>query len=85
MSCDNSLSPEQLAIISGIVAAILAKSLNLDQMNVLGNFLSAVSASLLTIQAKLSEEQSQQQIQQQKDDIENQIKELKNQLKQLGC
>jgi hypothetical protein len=83
MDNNNSLSAGQLVFLSSIVASAISKDLTADQINVLGNFLAAVAAAMLTIAAKLAADQSQLESLKQKEDIKNQIKELKNQLKQL--
>lgn len=71
MSYANSLTPEQLAILSSVVAVALAKNLNADEVNILGNFVAAVGATLLLIAAKLASEQSQQQSQNQNNGSKN--------------
>jgi hypothetical protein len=65
MTCQNSSNAEELAIASALVAAAVARNLNADQINVLGNFLAAVAASLLVIAAQLASEQSQGEAEQQ--------------------
>lgn len=84
MCNEDSLNADQLVFLSSLAASIIAKGLTADQINVFGNFLAAVAASLLTIAAKLASDESKRQNQKQKEDIENQIKELKNQLNQLN-
>lgn len=71
MSCADSLTPAQLAILSAVVAAALAQNLDVDDVNILGSFISSVGAALLTIQAKMEAEQSQQQSQSQNNGSKN--------------
>ncbi len=52
MSNFNSLSPTELAILADAVAIALAEGKSSDEINVLGNFVSAVGAILSTIAAQ---------------------------------
>ncbi|ABK62580.1 MULTISPECIES: hypothetical protein [Clostridium] len=52
-------SAQQLAAASSLIAIILSKNLNLEEINVLGNFIASIGATLLTIAAQLAAEESQ--------------------------
>lgn len=82
MSCIESLGPEQLAVASSLVAALLSRGLTSDEVNVLGNFIAAVGASMLTIAAQMSSQESKKD--KQKQEIQNQIEQLQKQLLSLG-
>ncbi|GAB6150070.1 hypothetical protein [Clostridium novyi] len=53
------ISAQQLAAASSLIAIILSKNLNLEEINVLGNFIASIGATLLTIAAQLAAEESQ--------------------------
>lgn len=76
------LTPEQLVIASSLIAATLSKGLSKDEVDVLANFFSTVSASLFTISAQISNQESQKD--KQKQEIQNQIDQLQKQLLSLG-
>lgn len=71
MSYANSLTPAQLAILSSVVAVALSQNLNADEINILGNFVTAVGATLLIIAAKMASDESQQQSQNQNNKSNN--------------
>ncbi|MEA4827031.1 hypothetical protein [Clostridium sp. JNZ J1-5] len=71
MSYANSLTPAQLAILSSVVAVALSQNLNADEINILGNFVTAVGATLLIIAAKMASDESQQQSQNQNNGSKN--------------
>lgn len=48
----NSMSPKQLSILATLVAIELSEGLDNNALNVLGNFLTAVSSIMLTIAAQ---------------------------------
>ncbi|WP_242844543.1 hypothetical protein [Clostridium novyi] len=52
-------SAQQLAAASSLIAIVLSKNLNLEEINVLGNFIAAIGATLLTIAAQLAAEEAQ--------------------------
>lgn len=76
MSLFDSIPPKDLSILANLVALILTKDKSADENNILGNFLTAVSANILNIA-------SQQQNLKSLEDKQNQIKDLKNQIKEL--
>ena len=49
-----SLNGEEQTALAALLAVLIAKELNLDQMNVLGNFLQGVGQNILIIQAVAS-------------------------------
>lgn len=74
---DNSnTNPDTLVLISTLIAVLISQGLNNDQINVLGNVLTQVGASLLTKAA-------QQESLQTKEDMKNQIIDLEKQLENL--
>ncbi|AJA46513.1 hypothetical protein CPAST_c04130 [Clostridium pasteurianum DSM 525 = ATCC 6013] len=76
MSLFDSLTPKELNILVNIVAVALTEGNSADDNNVLGNFLTAVSANILVIAA-------QQQTLSSLEDKQKQIKDLKKQIKKL--
>lgn len=46
------LSGEQLTVLSSVIAVAISEGLSISDQNVLGNFIAAVGASLLTIAAQ---------------------------------
>lgn len=74
-----SLSGEQLVLLSSVVTIILAKGLNADQVNTLGNFITLVGTALTTVagQLQLDNDDSQNGIQNKKEDTKNQVENLK--------
>lgn len=55
-------SGSQLAILSSLIAALIAQELTVDEQNVLGNFIVSVGSSLLTIAAQNASQTSQQAV-----------------------
>lgn len=52
MSDFNSLSPADISILASIIAIALSKGKSADEVNILGNFIAAVGASMLAIAAQ---------------------------------
>lgn len=52
MNNKNYLSPNELSILANIVAIILAEGRSANEVNILGNFVSAVGSLLSTIAAQ---------------------------------
>ncbi|OJU13024.1 MAG: hypothetical protein BGN88_08530 [Clostridiales bacterium 43-6] len=46
-----SVSGKELSVIAGLLAAASAEVLDIDELNVLGNFITAIGACMLTIAA----------------------------------
>jgi len=76
MSCLNSISPMQLAVLSTFIAIVISKDKSADEINVLGNLIVSIGGTMLTIAAQ---KQTLQSIQDKKD----QIHDLKKQLNDL--
>ena len=74
------LSPEELTILATLLALSFYKSLNLDQANVLGNFLAAVGTLMTAIVAEkqVLDAQNKPQV-----DVQKQIKELQEQMQKI--
>lgn len=58
-------TPYELATLATALGVIIAKQLNTNQQNVVGNFIEAVGQSILTIAAQIQNLQSQSQSQSQ--------------------
>ena len=54
-------TPYELATLATALGVIIAKQLNANQQNVVGNFIEAVGQSILTIAAQIQNIQSQSQ------------------------
>lgn len=74
------LSPDELTILAALVALGLSKSLDLNQTNVLGNFLAAVGTLMTTIVAEKQALGVQNETQ---SDVQKQIKELQDQMQKI--
>lgn len=49
----NSLSPEELAVISLVIAVLMSENQDADKLNVLGNFIVSVGSLILTWAAQM--------------------------------
>lgn len=78
MALFDSLSPKELVILENLVALALTEGKSSDDNNVLGNFLTAVSAIILSIAAQQQNLESLKEKQKQIQDLQKQIKKLKN-------
>ncbi len=76
MSFLDSISPEDLAILTTIISIILSEDKSASENNVLGNLISSIGANISTIA-------SQQEHLQSLEDKQKQIKDLEQQLRQL--
>ncbi|OPJ62741.1 hypothetical protein [Clostridium oryzae] len=86
MDCSkNSVTGGELAILASVVAVLLAKNLNQDQIEVVAAFLSAVSSAMATIIVQDEAIKTENENEKKKNEIKQQICELKKQLKDLGC
>ncbi|MCM0649071.1 hypothetical protein NBE98_11865 [Clostridium swellfunianum] len=65
MGFTNSVSPGELTILANAVALILSSDRTADEVNVLGNFITAVGALMLVIAAQQASLESIQNNQQQ--------------------
>lgn len=75
MSCLNSISPTQLAVISTFIALVISKDKSTDEINVLGNLIASIGATVLSIAAQ---KQALQSVQDKKDQIHDLKKQLNN-------
>ena len=80
MSHLKTFSAEELIALANLMAFSFAEAFDTDDLNVLGNWVAAVGAMMLTIaaQRQLLDTASQEQ-----PDVQQQIKELQEQLKAL--
>lgn len=77
MSLFDSITPEDLSILANVVAISLTEGKSPDENNVLGNFLTAVSANILTIAAQQENFKSIEEKQTQIKDLKKQVNDLK--------
>lgn len=80
MSLFNSISPEELAALSSIIAISLAKDKPADENNILGNLLAQTASTILTIAAQQQNLKSIEDKQKQIQDLYKQIEQLKSEL-----
>ncbi|WP_010236451.1 hypothetical protein [Clostridium arbusti] len=78
MSLFDSLTPKELTILVGLVSITVTEGKSAADNNVLGNFLTAVSANILNIAAQQENIESLEEKQKQIEDLQKQIKQLKN-------
>jgi hypothetical protein len=69
MNFINSITPNELSVLTNAIALGLADDKNADELNVLGNFIVAVGSLLLTIAAQQQSLQAIQDKQQQIQDF----------------
>lgn len=79
-------TPRELATLATLVGFIIAAKLNINQQNVVGNFLDGVGQTIFIIAAQAQNLQSQQQNQStnsnaSNDSLQRQIDELKEHIK----
>lgn len=74
MSIIDSSSPEELVIVASTIAISLSKDKTNDEINVLGNLIATVGATLLTIAAQKQSIESLQEKRQQFKDLKKEIK-----------
>lgn len=80
MALFDSLTPKELTILVGLVSITLTEGRSADDNNVLGNFLAAVAANILTIASQQQNLKSLEEKQKQINDLQKQIKQLKKDL-----
>ncbi|SMC21431.1 hypothetical protein SAMN02745134_01290 [Clostridium acidisoli DSM 12555] len=80
MNLFDSISPDELTLLSSIIAIAISKGKSPDDINVLGNFITNLGASLLTIAAQEQYLNSKEEKRKQIIDLENQIDNLKKEL-----
>lgn len=79
-SCFSNINPDALVLISSIISVLISQNLSNDEINVLGNVLTQIGASLLTKAAQQQNLQSKEDLKNQIADIEKQLEKLKQQL-----
>ncbi|WP_446898138.1 hypothetical protein ACSVC9_14485 [Clostridium sp. LBM24168] len=77
MSIFDSITPEELSILSNLIAIELTEGKSSSDNNVLGNFLTAIAANILIIAAQQDNLKSLKENQIQIKDLREQIKSLK--------
>ncbi|OAA90003.1 hypothetical protein [Clostridium ljungdahlii] len=73
MSCLNTISPTQLAVLSTSIAIVISKDKSPEEINVLGNLIASIGATMLSIAAQ---KEALKSIQDKKDQIHDLKKEL---------
>lgn len=80
MDCQDSLSPNSLAVLAAIVSILISNGFDPSDLNVLGNFIVAVGSIILTIAAQEENLKNKSDSEQQKQLIDQQIETLKKQI-----
>ena len=76
------LSTDELTFLASLIALILSRGLNADQINILGNFIVAVGSLMTTIAAQEAALIAQSE-KNSNDDVQKQIKELQEKVQQI--
>ncbi|MBU5677619.1 hypothetical protein KQI88_14445 [Alkaliphilus sp. MSJ-5] len=80
MSNFSSINPDTLVLITSLLSVLISQNLSTDELNVLGNVITQIGASLLTKAAQQDSLQSKEELKNQIADMEQQLKNLKRQL-----
>lgn len=80
MSSSSDINPDILVLLGSLLSVIVSQNLSTDEINVLGNFLAQIGASLLTKAAQQQSLQSKEELKKQIVDMEKQLENLKRQL-----
>lgn len=80
MSSSSDINPDILVLLGSLLSVIVSQNLSTDEINVLGNFLAQIGASLLTKAAQQQSLQSKEELKKQIIDMEKQLENLKRQL-----
>lgn len=83
MCCLTDLSPEQLSLLVSLTAILITSGLDAGDINVLGNFIASLGATMLTIAAQLQEQEDKSGKEKVKQNLISQIQILQEQIKQL--
>ena len=75
-----SIEPNQLVMMGTLVGLAISEDLDIDEMNIMSNFLAIVSSSLATKANQLSIQEEIQEAKEQIEDMQNQIDKLKKKL-----
>ncbi|NMA83253.1 MAG: hypothetical protein GX962_05255 [Epulopiscium sp.] len=78
-NCSN-ISPDGLVLLSSLFSVLISRNLTNDEINVLGNVLTQIGASLLTKAAQQQSLLSKDEVKKQIADMEEQLEKLKQQL-----
>lgn len=78
MSFFDSISPEELSILANFIAIAISKNKSATENNIIGNFITEIGATILTIAAQQENLNSIEEKQKQIQDLEAQIKQLKS-------
>jgi cell shape-determining protein MreC len=76
-------TPEELAVIATLLGIAPARTFSINELNVLGNFVTAVGCVMLAIAAQAQFLDSLKEKENEDTDIKKQIQELREQLKKL--
>lgn len=76
MALFSNISPDEFTILPNLVAIVISEDMNVDDMTILGTFISAVGTAVLNIAAQKTNLQSIE-------DKNKQIKDLQDQLAEL--
>ncbi len=79
-SSSSNINPDTLVLISSLISVLISQNLSNDEINVLGNVLTQIGASLLTKAAQQQSLQSKEELKNQISDMEKQLENLKRQL-----
>ena len=80
MSGFSNINPDTLVLITSLLSVLISRNLNTDELNVLGNVITQIGASLLTKAAQQENLQSKEELKNQIADMEKQLENLKRQL-----
>ena len=80
MSSSSNINPDMLVLLGSLLSILMSQNLSNDEINVLGNFLTQIGASLLAKAAQQQSIQSKEELKNQIADMEPQLEKLKRQL-----
>ena len=79
-SSSSNINPDILVLISSLISVLISQNLSTDEINLLGNVLTQIGASLLTKAAQQQSLQSKEELKDKISDMEKQLENLKRQL-----
>lgn len=80
MSSLSNLNPDVLVVLSTLVTVVATQNLNSNELNVIGNVVTQIGATILAKAAQMQSIESNDQLKQQICDMEKQLASLKKQL-----
>ncbi len=80
MSNLSNLNPDVLVVLSTLVTVVATQNLNSNELNVIGNVVAQIGATILAKAAQMQSIESSDQLKQQICDMEKQLASLKKQL-----